>query len=355
MGMGKPKMIPFGVCLGLLAVIFFPIGCYPRNRIGQPVPSPFNDVLVNSPQDVDFTRVAAEQAVATVAWELRIPWSRNSLGGADRYLGVGEESIPLNGGAYAPEGVYVGPGPAIAVNDRGLARLYDQQGNSLGERPWAFGFLPDGSLLTIGGPGLATYSPDGTLLWERDPWSLIRDGLGQEQDFIPNSSQVFVSPGGTIYYSFDYRLKGQDQMLAGLLVLDGRGEVVGCETTPCGIFMRFLPGEVFFSREIGVEKGGAYREFLAHGLDFTLRRTVYVASGTVYAAGTHGTFLVRNPMRGDATDEVFTVYREGVARGLSFSLPLGHHFAGITPDGLLYSTQLAEDCLIIAAWVWPTP
>lgn len=89
---------------------------------------------------------------------------------------------------------------------------------------------------------------------------------------------------------------------------------------------------------------------------FTLHRTVYVASGTIYAAGADGTYLVRNPIGdGASLDEAFTVYREGAARALSFSLPEGHHYADWTPDGRIYSVQLTEDCLIIVAWSWPVP
>jgi len=178
----------------------------------------------------------------------------------------------------------IAPGSTIAVGDRGLTRLYDQEGRYLGSRPGAVGFLSDGGLVTLGKPGLAAYSSGGTLLWALDPWRVVQERLGLGQHLVPNSSQAFVSPAGVIYYFFDYQVTGRDGMLAGLLVVDARGQIVGCEAVPC--------------------------------------------------ARLHA---------------VFTVYCEGAARALSFCLPEGHHYADWTPDGRLYSVQLTEDCLIIAA------
>lgn len=359
--MKRLRFLHLGICLVLALSL---AGCNRNSGDGasQSGPSPFNDIVTESPLNLDFTRAGVEGGTLTQVWELNIPWSHEGLGGADHYFGVGEEGIPLRGGAFPPDEVFIGPGPTIAVDDRGLTRLYDQQGRYLGDRPGAVGFLPDGGLVTLGKPGLATYSSEGALLWTLDPWPVVRECLGQGQDFVPNSSQAFVSPAGVTYYFFDYQLGGHDGMLAGLLVVDARGQTVGCETVPCTIFMQFLPqdldarGEVFVSTGVSLEQSLACRVFSADGLTLTLYRTIYVASGTIYAAGADGTYLVRNPIRNeDPPDETFTVYREGTARALSFSLPEGHHYMDWTPDGHLYSARLTEDYLIIAAWSWPVP
>ncbi len=348
----------------LLVLTLWPAGCTrnPRYGAGQSGPSPFNDIVAESALDLDFTLASLEGGALTQVWELAIPWSREGLGGADHYFGVGEEGIPLRGGASPPDKVLIAPGPTIAVGDRGLTRLYDQEGRYLGSRPGAIGFLPDGGLVTLGKPGLAAYSSEGTLLWALDPWRVVQERLGLGQRLVPNSGQALVSPAGVIYYFFDYQVTGHDGTLAGLLVVDARGQIVGCEAVPCAVFMRFLPedprfgGEFLVSTGVGVDRGQAYRVFSADGLVFTLHRTVYVASGTIYAAAADGSYLVRNPIGdGPSLDEAFTVYREGAARALSFCLPEGHHYADWTPDGRLYSVRLTEDCLIITAWSWPVP
>jgi len=286
-------------------------------------------------------------------WQVRIPWSRDGLGGSDRFLGTGEEGIPLGGGAFPPAWVLVGPGPQIAVEHFGGTRLYDRQGRFLRELPGsACGFLPDGSIVTMGRL-LAAYGPDGSLLWERDPWSEAAKLTGG-QGANGFANPPVVSPAGTVYCWMHLNLR--DGSLDALLVYGPNGETISCDQVPGSVPLLFTQRSTVFAGAVATERGQAHREFSVDGATFKLVRTIYLPEQrTIYAVGADGSLVARNLGNGESLIEDYTVYRPGAKKAIAFSLPEGHHFAAWTPDGKLYTSQLLEDFFVVTAWTWPVP
>ena len=169
-------------------------------------PTPFNRILQPGSKDVSFLEVEFIDVEPKLEWGLLIPWSRDGLGGADRYLGEVALGLPASGGAYAPMGIDV-QGSLIAIGDIKGVRLYDRQGNFLGIRGSGspVGFMPDGTLVTDGGgekAPLSLYSQDGQVIWQRDPFKEAKERLLAdigELTFFGGGSDTFMSPYGEVY------------------------------------------------------------------------------------------------------------------------------------------------------------
>lgn len=314
---------------------------------------PHNDIVIERPQDVSFLDVGAARGQLTQEWQVRIPWSRDGLGWSDEYLGIGEGGVPLGGGVFPPEGVVVGPGPVIAVNNGGGTRLYDGQGRFLGERPGSpRGFLPDGSLVTSG-PSLVAYARDGSELWRRDPWSEAVAKLAGGKKAEGFSLPAIVSPAGEVYVYVHLSLP--DRNLDALVVCGPEGEPIYCDLVPATAALLFGREGTAISGAVTTARGEAYREFSVNGATFDLVRTLYLPGGGIQTLGADGSLVCRNPDVGDSLIECYTVYRPEARTALTFNLPEGHHFAASTLDGRLYTSLLLRDSFVVTAWIWPVP
>jgi len=324
-----------GVAVAAALVALAVPGCVSRGAAREAA-TPYNQVVVGRAGDVDFTKARPVPGQLVLDWQVR---------------------LPLRGEVSPPERMAVGPGLVIAVESGGGSRLYDGTGALLGERPGApAGFLPDGSLVAVGGrPMITAYRPDGSILWGGDPWSEARDKLlaGRKADGF--GLPPVVSSAGETYCYLDFSL-GEERLQA-LVVYDAGGELVYCDRVPAAATLLLTARGTAFSNVVSAKRGDACREFAVTGGAFTLVRTIYLPSGTGWlrAVGADGTVVCQNPYAGDTLIESYTVYRPGAREAVTFSLPEGHHFAAFTPDGRLYTTQLLAEAVVVTAWVWPTP
>lgn len=342
--------------LVLLVCCASTVGCRGISRKNDS-PSPYNQVVAQRPQDISLLDLTREPGRLTKCWQVYIPWSRSGLGRSDRYLGTGEEGIPLGGGAFPPTGMVVGPGPIIAVDIGGGTRLYDSEGRFLGDRLGSpAGFLPDGSLVAAGvEPGIVAYSPDGTPRWSHDPWSETTDRLWGGRPAQAYGLPLVVSPTGEVWFYMHFFLSSEST--AALVVYAPEGDTLYCDRVPATTPLLFTPQGTAFCSVVSVKRGDACREFSATGGVFTLVRTLTLppAFSWIRAVGPDGSLLCRDPDDGQTLLESYTVYRPGAGTALTFSLPDGHHFAAYTPDGRFYTTQLLEDFFVVTAWAWPVP
>jgi len=331
----RPALVALAVAGVAVAAALAVPGCVSRGTAREAV-TPYNQVVVGRTGDVDFTKARPVPGQLVLDWRVR---------------------LPLRGEVSPAERMAVGPGPVIAVELGGGSRLYDRTGVLLGERPGApAGFLPDGSLVAVGGrPMITTYRPDGSILWRGDPWSEARDKLlaGQKADGF--GLPPVVSPAGETYCYLDFSL-GEERLQA-LVVYDAGGGLVYCDRVPAAVPLLLTARGTAFSNVVGTKRGDACREFAVTGGAFTLVRTIYLPSGASWlrAVGADGTVVCRNPDAGDTFIESYTVYRPGAREAVTFSLPEGHYFAVFTPDGRLYTTQLLAEAVVVTAWVWPAP
>jgi len=169
------------------------------------IPGLLNAVVEPRAEDVSFVGLPVEEAPLNPVWQLFQAWSKGGLGGGVKYLGMLEVGMPVPGGAAPPDLVVVGPGPTVAVEDRGNTRLYDIQGRFTGLRQGRpVGFGPDGALVTLGGP-LRMYSASGEVLWEREPYREAKTILGVAEEtaseLVQGFESAFVSPSGDVYCS----------------------------------------------------------------------------------------------------------------------------------------------------------
>ena len=84
-------------------------------RAAPVIPGLLNNVLRPGAEDVSFAGLPVEDAPLNQVWQLFLPWSKDGLGGGDKYLGMLEIDMPVPGGATPPDLVVVGPGPTVAV------------------------------------------------------------------------------------------------------------------------------------------------------------------------------------------------------------------------------------------------
>ncbi|MEW6545553.1 MAG: hypothetical protein AB1446_01365 [Bacillota bacterium] len=307
-------------------------------RAARVIPGLLNEALEPRAEDVSFVGLPVEEAPLNQVWQLFLPWSKDGLGGGDKYLGMMEVDMPVPGGAAPPNLVVVGPGPTVAVEDRGDTRLYDIQGRFIGLRQGRpVGFAPNGALVTLGGP-LRMYSVSGEVLWEREPYREAKTILGvaaeTASELVQGFESAFVSPSGDVYCSIRIeRLRKQTvvspdapgitmeqwapvEAFDACVVYDAAGELVRCDREG-------IPGKLVFTTRgtafgAGVSRDGVYshREFWVEKGRFTLRRTVELPCCAIYAVGKDGSVVGLDvPGPGDAPLR-FTVYREG-SRGPS--------------------------------------
>ncbi len=353
--------IPKRLVLLVLVIItpssaFLLDGCLSPRPTGETA-TPFNDVVTPKPADVDFLDVKLEAAEPIQEWQLRVPWSRDGLGGADRYLGMDLPGEPVGGGADPPEVVLVGPGPIIAIESHDSSRLYDPSGRFLRSLPGRpVGFTSRGELVTAGGGApLQVFSPDGALLWGANPFGDFESRLDLAEEILPGGSlEHFVSPDGNVYVSINSRTR-DDEMIVALLVYSSTGALLSCNRVPRGFHLRFTHQGTVFAHSVRVERGVAEREFKVDKDTFTLIRTIYVPSGTIGAIGRDGSMVCYEIASQEDLGFRFIVYKEGIGRALSFTLPCEEYFVAWTPDGRLYTQRVTAEAFVLTAWIWPTP
>jgi len=353
--------IPKRLVLSVLIIItplsaFLLDGCLSPHPTGETA-TPFNDFVTAKPADLDFLDVELEAAEPIQEWQLRVPWSRDGLGGADRYLGMDLPGEPVGGGADPPEIVLIGPGPVIAIESRDCSRLYDPSGRFLRLLPGRpVGFTSRGELVTAGGEApLQVFSPDGALLWRANPPSDFESRLDLAEGILVGSSlDCFVSPDGSVYVSINSWTRDHEIIVA-LLVYSSMGELLSCCRVPRGFHLLFTHQGTVFAHPVRVDKGLAHREFKVDKDTFTLIRTIYVPSGTIAAIGWNGSVVCYEIASQADLHYRFTVYEEGVGRALSFTFPSEECLVAWTPDGRLYTQRVTAEAFVLTAWIWPTP
>lgn len=365
--MSKRSLVLLSVLVGVGLLAAASVYAYPRAAQW------YDAVVQGEVETVDFTQVPIADGSAEVQWAVRIPWSKDGLGGADEYLGERDLGVPV--AAAAPVSVCVGPGPRIAVEDRGFTRVYNKEGEFLWSCPgMGIGFLADGNLVTRGGP-LRLVDSGGNLLWAIEPNDITVATLGLEdkrkQGLLRGSSSCYVS-GSAIYWCDDIEVgkivtvpsssaPGQtmetwetvDQFSMGM-VFDETGAVKLCKNDSIPIGMHFTPQGTAFGHSDPVENGYAIKEISVDRYPFRVKRIVVMKRGGIVAAGEDGSlvgydFAIPDPM-------AFIVYRQGADRAVRFRLPEGEYSIETQlPTAGLCTRELTREALEVTCWAWPTP
>lgn len=338
-------------------------------------PTPLNRILQPGSKDVSFLEVEFIDVEPKLEWELLIPWSRDGLGGADRFLGERAPGLPESGGAAAPGKILIREN-IIAINDRGATKLYDKRGNFLGLRAFSpIDFMPDGSLLVYGGENpLKILSPTGELIWEQDPVKAFNTLFLKDVtlDVHYGGLNIFVTPLGEIYTSFSAWLGRyitvpnfddprdtmqrweEEKFIRATIVYDSSGRIItyNDQATPA---FTFTPDGTAFTTAIKQDIGYAHREFIVNKGKFTLKRTLYLPSMSIDAVSKDGMLLCYDGyVDKEETLRRYAVYQEGKKISPRFYSSTGEWFVS-SWENYWYTAELLEKGLSIRCWQWPKP
>lgn len=345
-----------------------------------PAPTLVNDVCPEGTDDLVLDAATYEEVLHLApTWTVTIPWSRDGLGGSDQYLGELALGLPVPGGAARPLATVVGPGPVVAIEDRGASRLYDASGRVLAVVPGhPVGFGPRGQFVVAGGLApLVVYGPDGIVSWQRDPWREAYVRLGIEREaalgLVQGQGWACCAPSGEIYWSMrlevgsivsvpnpdnpgatisEFRTR---ETLEALVVFGQNGDVIRCTLTAMPTRLVFTPDGTVYGCSVPRPDGYVHREFAVDRGAFRLHRTVRLPVDTIWGVGRDGTLLCPDALSSDAGLH-FSAYREtSPGRAMGFRLPAGHGFVSADSVGVLYTACLRPDAYVVCGWTWPVP
>lgn len=342
------------------------------------IPTIYNRQAEFKARDVDFRGVGITESSATLKSKVLIPWSKDGLGGADKYLGTVAQSISESGGAVEPDAVMISSEGIIAIGDRGSTRMFNADGSFAGLREGRpVGFLQNGMLVTSGGvSSLNVYDNIGNIVWQKNVFEDAELQVKKDSSFsiIGAGGSFSVLPSGEIYFVYwvdsGQLLKSESpehpgvyeekweilQKDQGTLVYSSSGELLKHIPGPIPENLPVSPNQTIFGSAIQLENGFAHREFTLNRGEFTLQRTLYLPSPAIYAVGADGSFLCYDRLTGVNENQVkFVVYKENAANAISFLVPEGHWFVSATPENAFYTAKLLENGLLISNWRWPVP